>query len=261
MSKLSEEASFYDLSDYGRPFAEFISNKLKNTAVTPLHITYIFGVFGLIAIFLIVQQEFVWAAIFIVAKCIIDAVDGELARAKNTPSYIGRYCDSIFDFFLNFGFLFAIYSISDSSIWTMLIAFFCLQLQGTLYNFYYVILRHKSAGGDQTSKIFEIETPVALGGESQKIVDVFFRIYLLTYGIFDKIIYKLDPKAANSKLFDSWFMTFLSVYGLGFQLLCIAAALALGLKEYILAGVIAATIFIPILIMIRRIVYSTDKIN
>ncbi len=256
MAKLSAEASFLDLSDYGRPFATFISEKLKHTAVTPLHITYVFGICGLMAIYFILQQQFIWAAIFIVVKCIIDAADGELARVKNTPSYIGRYCDSIFDFFLNFGFLFAIYLVTDTSIWMMLAAFFCLQLQGTLYNFYYVILRHKTAGGDQTSKIFEIETPIALGGESQKIVDIFFKIYLSCYGIFDKIIYKLDRNAAKSEIFDSWFMTFVSIYGLGFQLLCVALALAFGFITYILPAIIITTIFIPLLIIVRYSLYS-----
>ncbi len=257
MAKLSAETSFLDLSDYGRPFAIFISEKLRHSAITPLHITYVFGICGIIAIYLILQQQFILAGFFIVIKCIIDAADGELARAKKTPSYIGRYCDSIFDFFLNFGFLFAIYFVTNSSIWMMLLAFFCLQLQGTLYNFYYVILRHKSAGGDQTSKIFEIETPIALGGESQKIVDIFFKIYLLCYGIFDKIIYKLDRNAAKSEIFDSWFMTFVSIYGLGFQLLCVSLALAFGLITYILPAIIIATIFIPILIVIRTILYSS----
>ncbi|WP_318639736.1 CDP-alcohol phosphatidyltransferase family protein [Flavobacterium ardleyense] len=256
MAKLSAEASFLDLSDYGRPFATFISAKLKNTAITPLHITYLFGVCGLLAIYFILQQQFILAAIFIVIKCIIDAADGELARVKNTPSYIGRYCDSIFDFILNFGFLLAICSITESSIWWMLLAFFCLQLQGTLYNFYYVILRHKTAGGDQTSKIFEVETPIALGGESQKIVTIFFKIYLLTYGIFDKIIYKLDRNAAVSNTFDSYFMTLVSIYGLGFQLLCIAALLALGFANLVIPSVIIATIFIPIIIVIRIFLYA-----
>jgi hypothetical protein len=65
------------------------------------------------------------------------------------------------------------------------------QLQGTLYN-YYVILRNKSVGGDKTSKIFEDESPRALGGESQKSVDLLFKIYTIVYGGFDKIIHTMD---------------------------------------------------------------------
>ena len=41
------------------------------------------------------------APFFIILKSIIDAADGELARIKKTPSYTGRYLDSIFDIILN----------------------------------------------------------------------------------------------------------------------------------------------------------------
>jgi hypothetical protein len=58
--------------------------------------------------------------------------------------------------------------VSKSSFWMIFLAFICIQLQGTLYNYYYLILRHNSVGGDRTSQIFESETPIALPGESQK---------------------------------------------------------------------------------------------
>ena len=35
-------------------------------------------------------------------KSILDAADGELARIKKTPSYVGRFLDSISDLVLNF---------------------------------------------------------------------------------------------------------------------------------------------------------------
>jgi hypothetical protein len=100
------------------------------------------------------------------------------------------------------------------------------QLQGTLYNYYYVILRNKSVGGDKTSKIFEDESPRALG-ESQKSVDLLFKIYTIVYGGFDKIIHTMD-KTYKVKNISNWFMTFVSLYGLGFQLLLISFMLALG---------------------------------
>jgi phosphatidylglycerophosphate synthase len=155
MSKLTAENKFLDLSDYGRPFAIVIANRLKNTQFTPIHITLLFGISGLIAIYFILQNQYYLAGFFIILKSIIDAADGELARVKNTPSYTGRYLDSVFDIILNFLFLSAICYVSTTSFWVTLIAFFCIQLQGTLYNYYYVILRNKSVGGDKTSKIFE----------------------------------------------------------------------------------------------------------
>lgn len=252
MSKLAAEDKFLDLSDYGRPIAKLFANKLKNTRFTPIHVTLLFGVSGLIAIYCILQNQYLLASFFIILKSIIDAADGELARIKNTPSYTGRYLDSVFDIALNFLFLMTIFYVSKTSFWMTLIAFFCIQLQGTLYNYYYVILRNKSVGGDKTSKIFEYKSPRALPGESQKSVDVLFKIYTIVYGVFDKIIHVLDSNAYKVKTFPNWFMTFVSIYGLGFQLLIIAVMLPLNLIEYIVPFFIIFTLFLFVLIGIRK---------
>lgn len=252
MSKLAEKDKFLDLSDYGRTFGKFFASQLKNTSITPIHVTLLFGLSGLIAIYCIVQGNYVLAAFFIILKSGIDAADGELARIKKTPSYSGRYLDSIFDIFLNFGFLIAIWYVSETSIWLTLLAFFAIQLQGTLYNYYYVILRTKSIGGDATSKIFEYKSPKALPGESQKSVDILFSIYMLVYGHFDKIIHYLDKEAYKVKTFPNWFMTLLSSYGLGFQLLLIAIMLPLGWIEFIVPFFIIYTLLLFILIGIRK---------
>ena len=252
MSKLATEDKFVDLSDYGRPIAKVFANKLKDTRFTPIHVTLLFGISGLIAVYCILQNHFYWAGFFIVLKSIIDAADGELARIKKTPSYVGRYLDSVFDIILNLLFLMAIGYVTKSNYWIVILAFACIQLQGTLYNYYYVILRHRSVGGDATSKIFENESPTALAGESQKSVDIMFGIYTLVYGIFDKIIYALDPEAYKVKMFPNWFMTFVSIYGLGFQLLLIAVMLCLNWIAYILPFLILYSLFLFILIAIRK---------
>lgn len=252
MSKLAAQDKFLDLSDYGRPIAKLFANQLKNTRFTPIHVTLLFGVSGLIAIYCILQNHYFLAAFFIILKSIIDAADGELARIKNTPSYTGRYLDSVFDIILNFLFLMAICYVSKTSFWLTLIAFFCIQLQGTLYNYYYVILRNKSVGGDSTSKIFEYKSPRALPGESQKSVDILFQIYTIVYGTFDKIIHALDSDAYKVKTFPSWFMTFVSIYGLGFQLLIIAIMLHMNLIEYIVPFFILYSVFIFVIIGIRK---------
>ncbi|TDE30347.1 MULTISPECIES: CDP-alcohol phosphatidyltransferase family protein [Flavobacterium] len=256
MSKLAAQDKFIDLSDYGRPFGKFLANKLKNTRFTPIHVTLLFGVSGLIAIYCISQRHYFLASFFIILKSIIDAADGELARLKNTPSYTGRYLDSVFDIILNFLFLMTICYVSKTSFWLTLIAFFCIQLQGTLYNYYYVILRNKSVGGDTTSKIFEYKSPKALPGETQKSVDILFRIYTIVYGTFDKIIHTLDKEAYKVKTFPNWFMTVLSIYGLGFQLLIIAVMLPMNLTEYIIPFFIIYTVFIFVIIGIRKVFFK-----
>lgn len=256
MSKLAAQDKFLDLSDYGRPFGKFLANSLKNTRFTPIHVTLLFGMAGLIAMYCIGNNHYNWAGFFIVLKSGIDAADGELARLKNTPSYSGRYLDSVFDIILNFLFLMTICSISQTPLWLTLIAFFSIQLQGTLYNYYYVILRNKSVGGDTTSKVFEYKTPRALPGESQQAVNVLFKIYTVVYGGFDKIIHAMDSDAYRVKTLPNWFMTMVSLYGLGFQLLIIAVLLPLGQIEWIVPFFIAYSALIFILIGIRKTYFN-----
>jgi phosphatidylglycerophosphate synthase len=254
MSKLPGKYKFIDLSDYGRPIAKVIANALKNTSFTPIHVTIGFIISGLIAIYCIVNGYYWQAAFFLILKSILDAADGELSRVKQTPSYVGRYLDSVADIVLNIFIFIAIWSVTDISIWICLVAFLGFQLQGTLYNYYYVILRNRYSG-DSTSRVFEDKAPTALPGESQKQVDIFFFLYMLFYTVFDKTIYALDSNADKGEVFPNWFMTFVSAFGLGFQLLIIAILLVLGFKAIILPFFLASTFIIFIYIGIRKHFY------
>jgi phosphatidylglycerophosphate synthase len=252
MSKLALEDQFFDFSDYGRSFGKAFANRLKTTSVTPIHVTLLFGISGLLAIYFILNNSYFVAGFFIVLKSGIDAADGELSRIKNTPSYSGRYLDSIFDIALNFLFILTICYSTQTPILIGLIAFVGIQLQGTLYNYYYVILRNKSIGGDVTSKIFERKSPIAFAHENQRLVNVLFKIFNFCYRLFDRIIFNLDPLAIKVSHFPNWFMTLVSLYGLGFQLLIIAVMLPLGCIEYIIPFFIIYTAFLIIPIGIRK---------
>ncbi|MCH8556450.1 MAG: CDP-alcohol phosphatidyltransferase family protein [Balneolia bacterium] len=258
MSKLSSGEKFLDLSDYGRPVATSVVKRISDTGITPVQITLIFGFCGLSAVFFILNGFYITAGIFLVLKSIIDAMDGELARVRKTPSFTGRYLDSVFDIILNAMFVLAVWSVTGQSLWIAITAFFCIQLQGTFYNYYYVIVRHFSAGGDRTSSIFETETPKAFPHESQRSVDVLFFLYTLSYSLFDKIVYALDRKASTVIRFPRWFMTLCSLYGLGFQLLVFALLLATGNIGIILPFFIAYSVFIPVLLIIRK-VFLTER--
>jgi hypothetical protein len=251
MSKLPADYKFVDLSDYGRPSARWIASALKDTQVTPIHLTSWFIVSGLLAIGCILFQYYVAAAFFLILKSILDAADGELSRMKNTPSYIGRYYDSIADIILNFLFFLTFWFITDGKIGYMLLAFVGVQLQGTLYNYYYVILRN-TVNGDQTSRIFEDQAPIAMAGEKQSTVNRFYKIYDFLYITFDKTIYYMDRKAMESEPFPRWFMTMLSTFGLGFQLLIMAVMLAFNLEAYIIPFFIAYSLLILVFVAIRR---------
>lgn len=251
MSKLPQSNQFIDLSDYGRPFARVIAQSLKNTTFTPIHVTIAFIISGLIGIVCIVQEYYWAAAFFLILKSILDAADGELARIKKTPSYTGRYLDSVADIILNFILLITIWFVTDGKLIYTALAFIGLQLQGTLYNYYYVILRNKY-NGDTTSRVFEDVTPLALAGEKQRSVDILFILYKTCYGIFDKVIFKMDQNAVTSKKLPNWLMTAVSMFGLGFQLLMISAMFILNLKHVIIPFFIAFSGLIFIFIGIRR---------
>jgi len=258
MSKLPKEHKFLDISDYGRPIARQIARSLKNTSFTPIHVTIGFVISGLIAIYFMLNGHYLLAAIFLILKSILDAADGELARIKNTPSYTGRYLDSVADILLNAIIFLCLWYITETSVWLTILAFLGLQLQGTLYNYYYVILRNQW-NGDTTSRIFENKTPIALKGEKQKHVNILFAIYKGLYGGFDKAIYTLDPKAYKSTTFPKWFMTAVSSFGLGFQLLLIAIFLLIGWKAYIIPFFIGYTGMVFIFIGVRKLFFRKES--
>lgn len=255
MSKLPPQYQFVDLSDYGRFAARWIAAGLQNTSVTPIQVTSCFIVSGLLAIGCMLNGYYVAAGGFLILKSVLDAADGELSRVKNMPSYTGRYFDSIADIILNFLFLFTFWHITNGSFAYALLAFIGIQLQGTLYNYYYVILRN-NVNGDVTSRVFEDVAPKAMEGEKQHTVNIFYKIYDLLYIAFDKTIYWIDREAMNSKPFPKWFMTLLSTFGLGFQLLVMALLLALRLEEYVIPFFIFYSAMILVFVGIRRFLLS-----
>ena len=252
MSKLPKKQRFIDFSDYGRPLARLIANSLKNTSFTPIQVTICFIISGLFGVFFIIKGYYWYAAFFLILKSVLDAADGELARIKKQPSYTGRYFDSISDILINALIFISIWKVGNTNVWILIFSFLGLQLQGTLYNYYYTILRNK-LDGDKTSRIFEDKAPIALKGEKQENVNTFFLIYKLLYGAFDKIIYKLDKSAQYSDNIPKWLMTCISTFGLGFQLLIISTMLVLGLIEFILLFFLIYSVMIFIFIGVRKL--------
>ena len=253
MAKLPKEYQFLDLSDYGRAPGHWIASKFQHTYFTPIHVTTMFFISGISAIVFLLNGYPITSAFFIIMKSILDAADGELSRLKKQPSYVGRYYDSIADLILNFCFLLTFWYITDISIVYMIIAFFGVQLQGTLYNYYYVILRN-SVQGDSTSRVFENTRPKAFKGESQDSVNLFHKIYTILYVGFDKIIHCIDKNAKYSKPFPKWFMTMISVYGLGFQLLLMALMIVFELEKLIIPFFIGYSVLILVFVCIRKLI-------
>ena len=252
MPKLSNEDKFIDFSDYSRPIATFIAFHLSKVKINAIQITIVFLLSGLVCAYCIYTKHLVWAAVFLMIKNILDAVDGEIARITKHPSIVGRYLDSVFDFIINFVILLSILSIERTSNMVFIWAFLGIEFQCSIYNYYYVILRRR-LNNDETSRIIEYRKPIAYHYESQTMVNVLHALFLCLYIVFDVLVLLLDKPALFIRNFPKWFMSLLSLLGLGFQLFVICLLLCLGFPQIILPFFAWYSIFGLFIILIRKL--------
>jgi phosphatidylglycerophosphate synthase len=252
MTKLPKNKKFIDFSDYARPFALALVKLLMPTKIGAYSITFAFLIVGLIASYLIfIDKYLILAAILILVKSMLDAADGEIARQRNEPSMVGRYLDSIFDFVVNFFLFLSIALVFNQSIWIMLVALLFFQLQGSIFNYYYLVKRYQ-ADGDKTSRIFESEEPKPFTRDNPVLLKFLHKFYLIIYGWQDSLIHKLDRNVIYGKELPAWFLTLVSILGLGFQLLIIAIFLLLNIHQYTFVFFILPYTFLTILLILIR---------
>jgi archaetidylinositol phosphate synthase len=90
------------VSEYGfRRLAHLVVLVLLPLKVAPTNLVLFHTVLGVVAGFLIAQNQLLWAAILIQIKTILDNADGQLARASGMVTEIGRYADTEGDFVVN----------------------------------------------------------------------------------------------------------------------------------------------------------------
>jgi hypothetical protein len=244
LDKLDAQHHFIDFSDYARPFARVATRWLTPTRISPIHITLVYTLIGFGAAGLYATANpanVALAGVLLVVKSFLDAIDGSLARARNRPSRVGRFLDSVCDYFVNAAVLLGIgwaMAVRASSAWPLLIAIVALEFMtwhGTAFNYYYVIYRHLTAG-DTTSKTQERESdrypwdnPIAL--------KILFTLYTLIYAWQDRWLAALDRRITpdpNHVLYrDKRLLTLTTIMGLGFQLLLIAMLSWLNRVEWV----------------------------
>ena len=87
-----------------RPIAGVFVRAFYHTPVTPNQVTILSTISGLAAAMLYLRgtaQSIFIAGLLISLKDILDSADGQLARARNQQSRIGRFLDSIGDFIVD----------------------------------------------------------------------------------------------------------------------------------------------------------------
>ncbi len=259
MPKLPPEHKFWDLSDYARPGAIWLVKLLLPTSIGAITLTWLFTAVGLVSVLLIFNRyALTLAGSLLILKSLLDAADGEMARARNRPSHTGRYLDSINDLILNGLVLFAIGIPLMVPVWKIALTWTSFQLQGTIFNYFYVIKRHQ-ASGDKTSRISEVASPIPYPQENPRVLFMLHKLYLIFYGWQDWIIDTMfkGNKITNSRSrpIPNWIMSLISIFGLGFQLLIIAILLCANSLELtfpiflIVYNIIAALVVFGVLIL------------
>src|SRR5258706_7682382 len=100
MDKVPTESAFFDLSDYARLPARWLAKHVP-ASLTPVHLTLAFtGVGALAAWFMALNRFLPFAGLLLLLKSLLDAADGSLARIRRRPSRVGRFLDSVCDFFV-----------------------------------------------------------------------------------------------------------------------------------------------------------------
>lgn len=223
--KVPLQAKFFDWSDYSRPIAERIAFILKDTMVSPIHVTLFYSLLGIVSAYLFSIGNWattVIAAILLVMKSMLDAVDGALARARNKPSRVGRFLDSNMDFVINLSVLLGISIGYDLSILYLILAFLSMEIQGSFYNYFYLRYRYKYQG-DTTSRLKEgADSPYPY--DNPILMKLLFYVYQVFYGWQDRfvnwVVRVLRVKPRYKEYRD--FMSKISIFGLGFHLLILS---------------------------------------
>ncbi len=230
--KVDSVHHFLDLSDYARPIARVLTRALVSTSISPIHITVTYTLIGFMAAVLFAtgsRSNAIIGGVLLIVKSTLDAVDGSLARARNRPSRVGRFLDSICDLLINATIFLGISSsgnvLTFDRIAVAVMALESATWQGTASNYYYVYYRTLT-GGDTTSKLQET-VEAEFPWDNPQILHLLLMLYRLIYGWQDTLFSKLDraitPDRAAEIYRDKRLLTATTAMGLGFQLLLIAA--------------------------------------
>ena len=197
--KTHGKKDFLNFQDYLLIGARGITRLLYYTPVTPHQVIFVSMVLGVLASFLIIQDDS--TLVFIGAIClfyknVLDKVDGSLARAKGMTSRRGRFYDSLSDFIVSFA-LFAAIGIKLNQVYNnrliFLICFLALIVSMFQCSFfiYYQVAFIKFSGKGTINRLIETVTDDDLKTQDRFTL-ILQRVFMLIYGWQDIIVSKID---------------------------------------------------------------------
>ncbi len=181
-----------------RPIAGLIVWALYYTPITPNQVTIASTIAGLVAAFFYLKgtpEAFIVAGLLVTLKDLLDSADGQLARAKQQYSRVGRFLDSIGDFVVDAAVFSAIGWIlyqSGGHWWMLLLALvgvIGISLRVSYHVFYQVNFLHlqKQFASNRISEEIR-EEDLKEGGVEL----VLQRIFQCIYGWQDRLIERVD---------------------------------------------------------------------
>lgn len=226
MDKVPASAAFVDYSDYARPAARWLVELLLPTRVMPLQLTAAYTVAGAAAALLLARNTYLpLAAALLIVKSWLDAADGSLARARQRPSRVGRFVDSLADFCVTV-MLFAALGFSSGRWLLCALAALFLTLQCSAFSYYYVCHRAASSG-DQTSRPDE-SVSAGYASDNPRVLWFVHKLYGLIYSWQDALMARVDHWLAPQRPVPANMLSAASWMGMGMQLLVIAVCAAAG---------------------------------
>ncbi len=197
--KIKSKKSFINFQDFFLIGARGITRLLYYTPVTPHQVIFISMVLGVLATYLIIQENrtnVYLGAICLFYKNVLDKVDGSLARARGVESRRGRFYDSLSDFIVSFSVFSAIaiklsqYHNSYLIFVICYLAFVSSMFQCSFF-IYYQVAFIKFSGGKTINRL--LETVTYEDKESQDGFTLLLqRIFLLIYGWQDLLVARID---------------------------------------------------------------------
>ncbi|MEK6754798.1 MAG: CDP-alcohol phosphatidyltransferase family protein [Bacteroidota bacterium] len=181
-----------------RPIAGLIVWLLYRTPVTPNQVTIASTIAGLAAAVFYLRDQALSTAIaglLVTLKDVLDSADGQLARAKEQYSRIGRFLDSIGDFVVDvavFGAIGWVLFTSSGNPWMLILAFLGLTgitLRVSYHVFYqtsFLHLEEKYPINRLTEEIMEEDL------KGDRLALKLQRIFLAVYGWQDRLMVRVD---------------------------------------------------------------------
>jgi len=251
-----------------RPVAGLIVRLLYPTRVTPNQVTIASTLAGIVAAAFYLQNSAATTAIaglMVTLKDLLDSADGQLARAKEQYSRIGRFLDSIGDFIVNaavFGVIGWVLTVNTGSMWMLVLAL--LGLIGiTLRVSYHVFYQSSYLHLEERYQINRITEEITKDDLASDAMTVSLqKTFQVIYGWQDRLMLRIDTwcRGGNTDqdFMVRWYsdvagLRFSGLLGMGTELFLLMLCSVLdALQTYLIINILIMNSILFVSILYRR---------